>query len=46
MTKRAVLVGTGTVPVRLGAVKAFGKREMAATDWARGTRPEPGTRWE
>ena len=45
VTKQAVLVGTGTVPVRLGAVKAFGKREMAATDWARGTRPEPGTRW-
>ena len=46
VTKQAVLVGTGTVPVRLGAVKAFGKREMPATDWARGTRPGHGTRWE
>ncbi|MEZ5094230.1 methionyl-tRNA formyltransferase [Nocardioides sp.] len=36
--KRDVLVGTGTVPVRLGAVKAFGKKEMAAADWARGVR--------
>lgn len=36
VTKNAVLVGTGTDPVRLGQVKAFGKREMAAADWARG----------
>lgn len=41
--KNAVWVGTGTVPVRLGEVKAFGKKMMAAADWARGTRPEPGT---
>ena len=46
VTNRAVLVGTGTVPVRLGVVQAVGKREMPATDWARGTRPRPGTRWE
>lgn len=36
--KNQVLVGTGTVPVRLGEVKAFGKRQMAAADWARGVR--------
>ncbi len=34
--KAEVLVGTGTVPVGLGRVKAFGKKEMAAADWARG----------
>lgn len=36
--KNEVLVGTGTAPVRLGEVKAFGKRQMAAADWARGAR--------
>jgi methionyl-tRNA formyltransferase len=45
VTKRDVLVGTATDPVRLGAVKAFGKREMAASDWARGVRLEPGARF-
>ncbi len=34
--KRDVLVGTGTDPVRLGEVKAFGKKQMPAADWARG----------
>jgi methionyl-tRNA formyltransferase len=34
--KQSVLVGTGTTPVLLGEVKAFGKRQMAAPDWARG----------
>ena len=34
--KAAVHVGTGTVPVRLGEVQAFGKKRMAAVDWARG----------
>jgi len=33
-----VLVGTGTVPVRLAEVKAFGKKQMPAADWARGLR--------
>ncbi|MGN6723762.1 MAG: methionyl-tRNA formyltransferase, partial [Marmoricola sp.] len=41
--KNAVWVGTGTTPVALGEVKAFGKKAMDAADWARGTRPEPGT---
>ncbi|GAB2769562.1 methionyl-tRNA formyltransferase [Nocardioides salsibiostraticola] len=36
VTKREVLVGTGTQAVRLGLVKAFGKKEMPAADWARG----------
>jgi len=42
--KNEVLVGTGTVAVRLGLVKAFGKKEMAAADWARGASLPEGTR--
>ena len=42
--KDAVLVGTGTHAVRLGEVKAFGKKQMAAPDWARGTRVASGAR--
>lgn len=38
-----VLVGTGTTALRLGDVKAFGSRQMAAADWARGVRPEEGS---
>ena len=38
VTKSAVYVGTATDPVRLGDVKAFGKRQMPAADWARGVR--------
>ena len=44
VTKNAVLVGTGTQPVRLGEVKPFGKKSMPAADWARGVRVESGTR--
>jgi methionyl-tRNA formyltransferase len=44
VSKNAVHVGTGTVPVRLGDVKAFGKKQMAAADWARGLRDASGTR--
>ncbi len=40
--KNSVCVGTGDDVVRLGEVKAFGKRQMAAADWARGERPAPG----
>jgi methionyl-tRNA formyltransferase len=40
--KSAVAVGTGTAALRLGLVKAFGKKEMPAADWARGLRIEPG----
>jgi methionyl-tRNA formyltransferase len=44
VTKRAVFVGTGSLPVRLGVVQAHGKKPMPASDWARGTRIEPGER--
>ncbi len=44
VTKNAVYVGTATSPVELGQVKAFGKKQMAAADWARGVRLESGTR--
>jgi methionyl-tRNA formyltransferase len=42
--RRRVLVGTATKPVLLGAVQAQGKKRMAATDWARGSRIEQGER--
>ena len=44
VTKSAVHVGTATDPVRLGDVKAFGKREMPAADWARGVRVDDDAR--
>jgi len=44
VSKNAVHVGTGTAAVRLGEVKAFGKKQMDAADWARGVRLEPGVR--
>jgi methionyl-tRNA formyltransferase len=40
--KARVLVGTGTDPVELGAVRAAGKKEMPAVDWARGVRVGAG----
>jgi methionyl-tRNA formyltransferase len=46
VTKNEVLVGTATGPVRLGRVKAFGKKEMEAADWARGVRVETGARFD
>jgi methionyl-tRNA formyltransferase len=42
--KSRVLAGTATDPVELGDVRAAGKRAMAAVDWARGVRIEPGER--
>jgi methionyl-tRNA formyltransferase len=42
--RKRVLAGTGTKPVLLGEVQAQGKKRMAAADWARGTRIEPGER--
>ncbi len=45
VTKNAVFVGTGTVPVQLGEVKAFGKKQMGAADWARGVRLASGARF-
>ncbi|MBO0841919.1 MAG: methionyl-tRNA formyltransferase [Nocardioides sp.] len=44
--KNEVFVGTGTSAIRLGRVKAFGKKEMAAADWARGVRLESGASFE
>ena len=44
VTKNAVVVGTATTPVLLGDVKAFGKKQMPAADWARGVRLESGVR--
>ncbi|WP_425003945.1 methionyl-tRNA formyltransferase [Mycolicibacterium sp. S3B2] len=38
VSKRHVLVGTGSVPVQLGSVQPPGKKAMAAADWARGAR--------
>ncbi|HXT46877.1 MAG TPA: methionyl-tRNA formyltransferase [Pseudonocardiaceae bacterium] len=46
VTKREVLVGTATTALRLGEITAPGKRTMAAPDWARGARPQPGERFE
>jgi methionyl-tRNA formyltransferase len=43
--KSAVHVGTASQAVRLGDVKAHGRKQMAAADWARGVRLEPGTRF-
>ncbi|HET8717684.1 MAG TPA: methionyl-tRNA formyltransferase [Nocardioidaceae bacterium] len=43
--KNAVLVGTATTPVLLGQVKAFGKKQMSAADWARGVRVTSGARF-
>ncbi|MEU6078224.1 methionyl-tRNA formyltransferase [Micromonospora sp. NPDC047074] len=40
--KSRVLAGTATAPVRLGEVRAAGKRAMPATDWARGVRVTAG----
>ena len=37
-----VLAGTATNPVVLGEVRAAGKKQMPATDWARGVRVETG----
>ncbi|RNL64097.1 methionyl-tRNA formyltransferase [Nocardioides marmoriginsengisoli] len=37
ITKNSVRVGTATTPVQLGDVKPFGKKQMPAADWARGT---------
>jgi len=44
VAKRAVFVGTGGAPVRLGTVQAHGKKPMGAADWARGARIESGER--
>ena len=40
--KSSVHVGTGSGRVRLGDVRPTGRKQMAAADWARGARLEPG----
>lgn len=44
VTRRAVYVGTGSVPVELGQVRPAGKRPMPSADWARGARLGGGER--
>lgn len=44
--KQEVLVGAADRAVRLGTVQGAGRRPMAAPDWARGSRVEPGERFE
>jgi methionyl-tRNA formyltransferase len=41
-SKNEVQVGTGSAPVALSTVQAQGKPWMAAADWARGLRDQPG----
>jgi len=45
VSKGSVLVGTGTLPVRLVDVQPVAKRRMAAADWARGVRVVSGVRF-
>jgi methionyl-tRNA formyltransferase len=42
---RGELVGTATTAVQLGEVRPEGKAAMAAAEWLRGLRPEPGERF-
>ncbi|WP_344311524.1 methionyl-tRNA formyltransferase [Fodinicola feengrottensis] len=42
VSKKHVLVGTGTTALELGEVQAEGKRAMPAADWARGLRLNGG----
>lgn len=44
-SKRAVRVGTASGDLVLGAVQPPGKRPMAAADWARGVRIQPGDKF-
>lgn len=41
VARNELLVGTATVPVRLGVVQPAGRKAMAAADWARGARLDP-----
>jgi methionyl-tRNA formyltransferase len=43
--KSEVLVGTATLPVRLGEVQTVGKKQMPAADWARGARLADGAKF-
>ena len=44
VNKNTVRVGTGSHEIELGEVQPQGKKRMAAGDWARGSRLEPGER--
>jgi methionyl-tRNA formyltransferase len=44
VTRSAVYVGTGSHPVELGEVRAQGRKQMHAADWARGVRIPSGAR--
>ncbi len=44
VSKRDVMVATGSGPVRLTTVQPHGKKAMAAADWARGVRVAAGER--
>jgi len=44
IAKNSVHVGTATDPVRLGLVRAHGRKQMPAADWARGARLVSGHR--
>jgi len=44
-TKRAVQIGTASGFVQLGMVQPHGKKPMAAADWARGVRIQPGEKF-
>ena len=44
VTSSAVLVGTGSSPVRLGRLAPAGRSWIAAVDWARGARLSAGDR--
>jgi methionyl-tRNA formyltransferase len=46
VTKRSVLVGTGSDPLELLRVRPAGGKEMDAADWARGARVADGERLE
>lgn len=46
VSKKAVHVGTRTAPVRLGLVTPIGRKEMPASDWARGARVAGGTSFD
>ena len=42
VSKNEVFVNTGSASIRLGTVQSSGKREMPASDWARGIRVDSG----
>ena len=46
VSRDAVLVGTGSHPVRLGEVRPEGRAAMPALDWMRGLHPRPQERME